>query len=54
VAGCCEHGNEPLGFVKGRESLELIDCWHLRDSAPWSCLVRSAHSHSLNSLLDVS
>jgi hypothetical protein len=28
VAGCCEHGNEPSGFIKDREFLDqLSDCW---------------------------
>jgi hypothetical protein len=24
VAGCCEHGNEPLGSVKGGEFLDYL------------------------------
>jgi hypothetical protein len=37
VAGCCEHGNEPLGSIKC-ENLE----WLLRKgSAPWSKAVSS-------------
>jgi hypothetical protein len=36
VAGCCEHGNEPSGSVKGGVFLDyLSDCWLLKkDSAP--------------------
>jgi hypothetical protein len=38
VAGCCEHGNEPSGCLKGGELLDwLSDCQLLKkDSAPWS------------------
>jgi hypothetical protein len=38
VAGCCEHGNEPSGSIKGREFLDkLSDCQLLKkDSAPFS------------------
>jgi hypothetical protein len=24
VVGCCEHGNEPSGFIKGREFLDYL------------------------------
>jgi len=39
VEGCCEHGNEPLDFVKSEEILEqLSDCQLLeKGSAAWSC-----------------
>jgi hypothetical protein len=37
VAGCCEHGNEPSGSIKGGELLDqLSDCQLLKDYAPWS------------------
>jgi hypothetical protein len=36
VAGCCEHGNEPLCVTKDEEFLDyLSDCQFLKDSAPW-------------------
>jgi hypothetical protein len=36
VVGCCEHGNEPSGYVKCGEFLgQLGKCWRLKmDSAP--------------------
>jgi hypothetical protein len=38
VAGPCEHGNEPLGSIKGEEFLDWQSyCKRLKkDSAPWS------------------
>jgi len=38
MAGSCQHGNEPSGFIKGEEFLnELNDYQHLKkDSIPWS------------------
>jgi hypothetical protein len=28
VAGCCVHGNEPRGSMKGGEFVDLLnDCW---------------------------
>jgi hypothetical protein len=38
VAGCCEHGNEPLGSIKFWVILELLSNWWLlkKDSAPCS------------------
>jgi hypothetical protein len=34
VARCCEHGNEPLGFIKGGK-FDLFSDWLLKkDSAP--------------------
>jgi hypothetical protein len=38
VAGSCEHGNEPLGSIKGRESVDLLSEYQLLkvDSAPWT------------------
>jgi hypothetical protein len=39
VVGCCEHGNEPSGSIKGGEFLHyLSDCKLLKkDSATWNC-----------------
>jgi hypothetical protein len=36
VVGCCEHGDEPPGSVKGGKFLDkLNDCWLLRkDTSP--------------------
>jgi hypothetical protein len=32
LAGCCKHGDEPSGSIKGGE---FLDCWLLKkDSAP--------------------
>jgi hypothetical protein len=38
MAGCCEHGNEPSGFIKLGTFLEYLnDHWLVKkDSAPWS------------------
>jgi hypothetical protein len=37
VVGCCEHGNEPSGSIKGGEFDYLSDYQLLKnDSAPWS------------------
>jgi hypothetical protein len=38
MVGCCEHGNEPLGSIKGGEFLDyLSNCQLLKkDSAPWN------------------
>jgi hypothetical protein len=38
VEGSCEHDNEPSGFTKRWEILELLNDWQLlkNDSAPWS------------------
>jgi hypothetical protein len=35
VAGCCEHGDEPLGSLKGEEFLDQMGDWQLvkKDSA---------------------
>jgi hypothetical protein len=37
VAGCCEHGNEPPGSIKGEEFLDQLSDYKLlkNDSAPW-------------------
>jgi hypothetical protein len=37
VVGCCEHGNEPLGFIKCREMIECLKhCRFLKDDfAVW-------------------
>jgi len=45
VAGCCEHGNEPSGSVKGGELLDwLRDCQLLKkDSVPCSSSSSSKH-----------
>jgi len=33
--GCCKHGNEISGTIKGGEFLDyLSDCWLVKDSAP--------------------
>jgi hypothetical protein len=39
VEGCCEHGNEPSGSVKGETFLEEISDYQLlrKDSVPWCC-----------------
>jgi hypothetical protein len=36
VAGCCEHGNELLGSIKGGEFIDLLSNYQLvkKDSAP--------------------
>jgi hypothetical protein len=41
VAGTSEHGNEPSGYIKCWEILELLTDWRLRrkGSAPRSLLV---------------
>jgi len=41
VTGCCEHGNEPSGSIKGGEFNDyLSDCQLLKkSSAAWSLLV---------------
>jgi hypothetical protein len=41
VAGCCEHGNEPSGSVKGKEFLDKLSYYELlnKDSAPYTSLV---------------
>jgi hypothetical protein len=41
VAGTCEHGNEPLGSIKGGEFVDWIHDYELlkKASAPWSHLV---------------
>jgi len=40
VVGCCQHGNESPGSVKGGEFIDwLSDYQFLKDSAPWSYLV---------------
>jgi hypothetical protein len=38
VAGSCEHGNEPLVHIKGREFIEQLRDYQLfkKDSVPWS------------------
>jgi len=37
VANSCEHDNEPLGSIKGREFDELSVCLFFKeDSAPWN------------------
>jgi hypothetical protein len=35
VVGSCEHSNEPLGFIKGREFLDMLRDYQLvkKDSA---------------------
>jgi hypothetical protein len=41
VAGSCEHGNEPSGFINDGEFLrQLNEYQFLKDSAPWSCLLQ--------------
>jgi len=40
VAGSCEHGNEPSGFIKDAEFDKLNDCQLLnKDPAPWGMLL---------------
>jgi hypothetical protein len=41
VVGCCEHGNEPSGYVKRLDIVEYLSDWWLlmKDSAPCSWLV---------------
>jgi len=41
--GCCQHGNEPSGSIKGRELLDQLSDYKLfkKDSAPWSYFIRS-------------
>jgi hypothetical protein len=38
---CCEHGNEPSGYIKGEEFFDwLSDYWLLmKNSVPWCELV---------------
>jgi hypothetical protein len=38
VAGCCEHGNEPSGSIKGGEFLDWLSDSQLlkKDTAPWN------------------
>jgi hypothetical protein len=38
VAGSCEHGDEPSGYIKGGEFGDLLSDYQLlkKDSAPWS------------------
>jgi hypothetical protein len=38
VAGCCECGNEPSGYIKGGEFLDWLKKYLLlkKDCAPWS------------------
>jgi hypothetical protein len=38
VAGCCEHGNEPSGSIRGGEFLNYLSDYQplMKDSAPWS------------------
>jgi hypothetical protein len=38
MAGSCEHGNEPIGFIKSWEVIEEMCNWWLlmKVSAPWS------------------
>jgi hypothetical protein len=38
VAGCCEHGNEPSGSIKGGEFVDYLDDCQLlkKDSTPWN------------------
>jgi len=51
VAGCCEHGNELLGSIKGGEFHEKWRrCWLLKkDSAAWSWLFLIVQQHVNNS-----
>jgi hypothetical protein len=37
VAGCCEHGNEPFGAIRGGKLLDYLSNYKLlrKDSAPW-------------------
>jgi hypothetical protein len=46
VAGCCEHGNEPWGSVKGEKFLDLLNDFQLlkEGSASWSYLILSLFS----------
>jgi hypothetical protein len=41
VAGCCEHGNEPSGSIKGGNLLDYLSDYKLLKKyyAPWSWLV---------------
>jgi hypothetical protein len=41
VSGSCEHGNEPVGSVKGRTFFDQLSDYQLpkKDSAPWNGLV---------------
>jgi hypothetical protein len=35
VTGCCEHGDEPPGCIRGGEFLDyLSNCWLLKDFSP--------------------
>jgi hypothetical protein len=36
--GSCEHGNEPLGSIKGGEFLDWLSDYYLlkKDSVPWT------------------
>jgi hypothetical protein len=53
VADCCEHGNEPSGFIKGEAFLgQLSDCQFLNlDCLPWTELVSGYHCCSYSSIL---
>jgi hypothetical protein len=45
VAGCCEHGNEPSGSIKGGSWLS--DCTFLgKDCVPWTELRASSFSYA--------
>jgi hypothetical protein len=37
VAGCCEHGKEPLGYVEGEEFLDHLSDYQIinNDSTTW-------------------
>lgn len=37
VAGCCEHGSEAFGSIKGKEFCNKLNNYQLlyKDSAPW-------------------
>jgi hypothetical protein len=44
----CEHGNEPLGFVKGWEYLAFIsDCYRIEEGSPYSCQISEVQRNSL-------
>jgi hypothetical protein len=36
VAGCCEHGNKPFGYLNAGEFLDELRDFLKKDHAPWS------------------
>jgi hypothetical protein len=52
VAGCCEHGNEPSGFIKCGEFLDQMRDRQLleKDSVPWYYLACELASESVSVL----